>query len=222
MRHIRLVISFTAIFAMFLCSSLSAEVLCMRDLIDNDLYIDWGDKRFSDFEYSGTGDMPPASAVNVITFTDRDGNYGLTFQGGFVDLFGGGASDALIRYTVTVLDRNKWISDVHIFGNPIVIGNGTLNVAETFIPDESNQYITIYASSPGGAQRMDSVDFNGRYKVLHVQKNILAYAQTAGSAATLSFIDQSFSQYLVPEPTTMLTLVLGLVFMGYFVRSKRS
>lgn len=212
---------FAGLLAVVFCAPLSAEVLNMRDLVDNDLYIDWGDKRFSDFQYAATGDMPPAESVNVITFTDHDGNYGITIQGGFIDLFGGGSSDALIRYKVTVLDPNMRISDVHIAGNPIVIGDGIIHVGETFVPEEPNEPISIYHISGGDAQRVDSTYFDGLYSVLHVQKNILAYAQTAGSAATLSFIDQSFSQVLIPEPSTYVSLVLGLAFAGMFFRRNR-
>src|SRR5262245_19529048 len=78
-----------------------------------------GDKTFSDFTYSATGDMPSASGVNVIPLTS--GDLGLRFTGAFHDNAGGGASDAAITFTVTT-SGGFHITDAHLSGNPSVIG----------------------------------------------------------------------------------------------------
>ena len=44
--------------------------------------------------------MPVANDVLVLGFKDPDGNWGVSFHGTFVDLPGGGFSDALIRFMV--------------------------------------------------------------------------------------------------------------------------
>ena len=44
-----------------------------------------GDKTFGGFTYTITGDMPAASLVNVIPITDNAGNFGIRFQGAFID-----------------------------------------------------------------------------------------------------------------------------------------
>src|SRR2546427_7354512 len=69
-----------------------------------------GDKLFSDFYYSSTGDMPTPLYVNVDCIT-VEGNLGLRFQGGFVDGPGGGSSDAVLSYIVTVTDPRFVITD---------------------------------------------------------------------------------------------------------------
>src|ERR1700704_2353119 len=61
-----------------------------------------GDKTMSGFVYSPIGDMPAASDVNVLGFKDPDGNWGLSFHGAFLDLPGGGVSDAMIRFVVNI------------------------------------------------------------------------------------------------------------------------
>ena len=48
-----------------------------------------------------------------------NGNYGFTFHGIFIDLPGGGSSDALLRFTATLdlfAQQAGWsISDAHLF-----------------------------------------------------------------------------------------------------------
>ena len=218
----RLTLVIAILFVFVFCSPVLADPVWMSDLIDIDGFIISGDKRFDQFEYSATGDMPPADGVNVIPYTDADGNDGITFQGGFVDLFGRGPSDVLIRYRVTALDPNKLISDAHLAGNPVMIGRGIIQVVETFLPTEPNKRMTIHVVSSGGVdrrvKRVTSVDFDGQYITLKVQKDILALAQGRGSAATLSFVHQTFSQVLVPEPSSVVILLSGLALLGCCVR----
>lgn len=218
----RLTLVLAAFLSLAVFSPAMAETIILADLIDNNSYIISGDKMFDNFGYTHVGNMPSAAAVTVSDFVDPYGNYGITFQGGFIDLYGeSGASDALITYRVTVLDPNKWISDAHIYGNPIAIGDAAMQVAETFLPTEPDSvFLSIHHISPSGeVQRMDSVVFEGLYKSLYVQKDILAFAKSVGSAATISMISQSFSQ--VPEPSTMITLALGLALFGCFVGRNR-
>ncbi len=179
-----------------------------------------GDKLFDQFSYSATGDMPAASGVNVIAIQDDDGNYGLRFQGGFVDTFGDGPSDALIAFRVSVLDPMYLISDVHLAGNPDVLGppgneSGLIGLTETFLTDDLAE-LSIYNLEPvGGTQLLDWVVLTQPLQSLHVQKNIIAYADDESSVPTLSFVDQTFSQVAaVPEPSTisLLTLGIGLVW----------
>jgi hypothetical protein len=187
-----------------------------------------GDKLFDQFGYVSTGDMPDASGVNVLPFVDDNGNFGLRFQGGFLDVFDGGAadpgspSDALISYRVTVLDPAFLISDVNLAGNPAVHGpSGLIGVTETFLLDDPFVELSIFALEPGGLQQLvDGSLLTTPLKSLHVQKNIIAFADVEGSAATLSFIDQTFSQVAVPEPSTISLLLLGLGAMAWRIRRR--
>jgi len=174
----------------------------LSDLLDGGRL--WsGDKLFSDFSYQGGGDMPDAEDVFVKAITDADGNFGIRFQGAFVDAFGGGASDALIDYKVTA-PEGRLIKDVHMAANPLVIGGsdkgGLVSVTETFLPDNEETVLSVFDIKPGSRQLTDWADLvneNGDLapvQELHVQKDILVWTQTLGSAATLSFIDQTFSQ----------------------------
>jgi hypothetical protein len=193
-----------------------------------------GDKLFDQFTYLSTGDMPDADNVNVAPIQDSDGNFGLRFQGGFLDVFdgdpndpsdAGNPSDALIGYRVTVLDPAFLISDVRLAGNPVVIGppgatSGLIGVSETFLPDDL-LILAIFDIEPGNSnQLVDSALLTTPLRTLHVQKDIIAFADAQGSAATLSFVDQTFSQVVVPEPSTISLLVLGLGATVWAMRRK--
>jgi hypothetical protein len=180
-----------------------------------------GDKLFDLFAYSSTGDMPDAFGVNVIPIVDGDGNFGLRFQGGFVDLYGDGPSDALITYRVAATDPLSLISDVHLSGNPAVFGykchksyhcreSGLIAVTETFLTGDPFTELLIFDVDPGPSRFVDWALLTTPVPTLHVQKDILAYSKSKGTAATLSFIDQTFSQVTVPEPSTISLLIVGL------------
>ena len=187
-------------------SAAPARAEFISELIRTGGTITVGDKLFSDFSYLATGDMPTAAGVNVIGITDADGNFGLRFQGGFVDLPGGGASDALIGFKVTVTDPNLFITDAHLAGNPSVLGGtGAISVTETFLPTNSNSMV-IGAIGGGSTVLTASTVFATPVNVLFVQKDILAFAGTGLPA--LSFIDQTFSQS-VPEPSSVALLMIG-------------
>ena len=81
--------------------------------------------------------------------------------------------------------------------------------------------MSIHNISDVNVQLSDSVYFDESYVTLHVQKDILAYAQTPGSVATLSFVDQTFSQIMVPEPSSIAMLVAGVALLGCVIRRRR-
>ena len=201
----------------------SAQAELLSHLIENNGSIPSGDKLFDDFEYSFTGDMPAASRVNVRAIQDPvTGDYGITFEGGFADLQGGGSSDALIRYRVTVQDPSQYIVGVHMAGNPAVIGgDGAVSVTETFLPIDSTTVMTISDISPGDGSLLAwaALDEDQRIRTLHVQKDIFANAANE-ALATISFIDQTFEQ--VPEPATVALMLLGASGMGLIYGRRRS
>ena len=200
-----------------------AQAELLSHLIENNGSIPSGDKLFDDFEYTSTGDMPDASRVNVRAIQDPvTGDYGLTFEGGFADLQGGGSSDAVIRYRVTVQDPSQYIVGVHMAGNPAVVGgDGAVSVTETFLPTDPNTIMAIFDNSPGDHSLLSwaALDEDQRIRTLHVQKDIFANAANE-ALATISFIDQTFEQ--VPEPATTALMLLGAGGMGLVFGRRRS
>ena len=187
-----------------------------------------GDKKFTKFGYTATGEMPGAGGVNVVPIQDDSGNYGIRFQGLFMDLASSqGGSDALITYDVEVTDPNRLISDAHIQGNPALPGpgrHGAVIIAETFLPLGPNgEYtMTIYDDEGVATPKLvDWVDFLPPVKSLHVQKDIGIIAVAGFTSPSFSFVDQTFSQ-TVPEPASLLMSLVGMVSLaGYASRRER-
>lgn len=182
----------------------------LSDLTGGDTLI-VGDKVFSNFTYAATGDMPLADYVNVIPIQDCDGNFGIRFQGGFIDLPGKSASDALITFSVTP-SAGMLIHDVHLAANVDLFGgDGFAGISETFLPDFQ---FSLNVFDDGTTQQLidwadlpELVGPGQTIETLQVQKDILLLSSN-GPAATISFVDQTFSQ--VPEPASALLLLVAL------------
>ena len=185
------------------------HVTVLADLIDNGGSIVNGDKIFSDFNYSKTGEMPPATRVNVERVT-HNGNFGLRFSGGFTDSPTNEGSDALITYKVTAPDR--LISGAYLAANT-VYGDGFISVTESFEGATDSLLLSVHET-----QTADSGDFEEPQMILMVEKNILAFA-TGRIWPTMSFVDQTFSQ--IPEPTTLVLGFVGIVALGLTSRRSR-
>lgn len=188
-----------------------AHAVLLSDLLVPGATIVNGDKVFSNFTYSITGDMPAANQVNVVPILDIFGNIGIRIQGGFTDLPGGGPSDATFGYDVTT--NGSDITDVHLFGNPLVVGGpGQFIITESVQPLNPGPppvtlgQLNIFDVVPNGPPKFSDVLLLPRgYRSLRITKDIFAFSQ--GGIPTISFIDQSFSQ--VPEPASVMLLGLG-------------
>jgi len=205
-----------ALFALVAACSLcvtTANATLLSTLLDTGGSIVDGDKVFSGFTYSFTGNMPAPDQVNVTPYTDGAGNFGIQFDGSFLDFIGNGGSDALIDFVVTVTDPTKQIVGVNLSGNPAVIGGpGVMAVTETFLPHVNNSTLNIYDIVIGSTKLSDSILFNQGYSSLHVQKDILGFSN--GGVASMSVVRQSFIQAQgppIPEPTTVTLMSIGLV-----------
>lgn len=190
-----------------------------------------GDKVFSVFSYSNSGDMPAATEINVFGFQDADDNYGLTLQGGFLDNPGDDVgSSATLNFKVGVSDegqqQGRRISDAHLF----LEGSGVpqdseISVDESF--EDASETLRVFDSDVGGQpdlQLSDWVDFSET--ALDHDVTLLISALTAEEAdlpAHASVIDLSFSQIVVPEPSAALLVMCAAVFCGAgrFHRSSR-
>lgn len=219
-----------AIVAVLLVASISyataiplAPATPLSDLLQAGASLKSGDKLFEDFDYHETGDMPKPEDVNIIPIQDLAGNFGIRVQGAFADLPGGGGSDSLLTYKVTADGPGLLISDAILRANLAVFGGaGIASVTESFA-NVPNEQLTIFHNG-NTLQQVDSHVFAQPVKSLFVEKNILLLAGTPdpgvsnGSGATVSFIDQTFSQ--IPEPSGLFMLVVGSICLVRCLRRR--
>jgi hypothetical protein len=206
----------------------SSNSVLLSDLISGSVTgVTVGDKIFSGFNYSFLGDMPQAVNVQVLGFKDPTGNWGVSFHGAFLDLPGGGPSDAAIRFNVDidpVLGRGLSISDAHLFLNGSGVGSDSVfTVDESYLENSQTLHAFVSTIGTGGTQMSDSTVFSPTVKTLHVTKDILALAGASSFLpARATVIDQSFSQSgTVPEPAVAILSLVGMVGFGLIRKQHR-
>ena len=199
----------------------SNESVTLAELLSDDVDgVTVGDKTFSEFFYATLpgDDMPAPEDINVFGFLDSNDNFGLSFHGAFIDLPGGGPSDALLRFTVNVSDdaaaQGYRISDAHLFAGGVGVGDDSVfTIDETF--EQNDASLNAFATTLGGSldtQLSDWVFFDELYTGLRVTKDIFALAgDNTNLPVRATVIDQSFSQELIPEPTTIALAGLALI-----------
>jgi hypothetical protein len=222
MKKSRIAIAAVAFLAMTPAMSLASFILVGSQttldqlLTGNSLQV--GETLFDQFHYQTTGQMPAASTVFVQGIQDDSGNYGVLFSSAFTDAFGGGASSALLSYSVTALDSSNLIVGANLFGDPTVSGSGIAAVTETFLPLPNS--MNIFDNSFHTGTTSSDTSFAQGATTVSVQKGILAFAATRSSSAALTEVGQTFVQQsdvapssvaAAPEPGTLVLLLTGVL-----------
>ena len=172
--------------------------------------------------------MPAADDIKVFGFQDPSDHFGLTLQGAFLDLPGDpNYSVADLNFKVEVSEEGQLqmrvISDAHLYlGGVGIPDQSEFRVDESF--QNAAETLEVFQSSVGnevGSQLSDWVDFAQTSTSRQVQVVISAMAaSTAFTPARASAIDLSFSQTVIPEPSTAMLLALG-TFVGVGHKRRR-
>ena len=188
-----------------------------------------GDKRFSGFTFSSTGDGPiQASAVDVsISGDDTSHQLRFSFVRDVLDATAGQTTDVVICYRVDVLG-NQLINGVGLAFNPNITGgtggNAAASVIETvqttngspLLPGgtEDDAVLSVFFDGPGGGDNTTASLVVNPTQSLLFCKDILVSSRDGGGRVVISTVDNFVTQ--VPEPG-----VLGMLAAGGLLLSRR-
>jgi hypothetical protein len=195
----------------------------------------------SSWSYTHTGNVPEATAINVTSGPDFAGFAGFEFQGPFHDDPGGGDSDALIQYQVSLsaadIAAGRYFTDVHLESDLTVVDGSTTNlgniaIVETVRDQNGNLIGTLTNfdiwTNVGQSFSKEAtlfLDPTKHYTVLNISKDILISSDGGTATPQVSHIDQTYS---VPEPSSLSVTALGLasaalggVFRRQMLRASR-
>ena len=201
----------------------SAHAVSLSALINSNGSIVFDDKKFSNFRLVafGSGDYyfdPAAIEVNGYMFGPDPG---LEFTG-LMFANTGAVLNVNIKFDVEVLDPLKRIVDIGLtFNGSYIDGGQTQIVDSAFVGIQNVGQGFVYAT-PVGTKLTDHLllqdPVNG-YEKIRVVKDISLLGGPKGTAK-ISYIGQSFSQVIIPEPATMTVLAAGLGSL--LIRRRRS
>jgi hypothetical protein len=206
------------------------EQINLGTIIDNGLSVQVGDKLFSDFvfTYNDTDGNPltdlTRSNVTIIAL-QNDFGIGMSFTQPLIAL-GLVYKDITLKYSATVTDPNFAISDLHLSITGSANNGGVGSVAEdAFLggwgatnvghlqADTTNPPTNLTATT----YFVPPVPYGTK---LWIQKDVIVAGSGPSSYATISIVDQTFSQ--IPEPSTVLLVGVGLLGAFAVMRRRQS
>lgn len=202
----------------------AGESINLKTVIDNTLSVEIGDKIFADFSFAFNDHGSPSpdlasSNINVRALSDNVG-FGLEFQEPLSAL-NTTTKDITFLYTAMVdPNYNNLISDIHLAITGTHSGAGTGVVNEVVFNDAFNGTQVGQTGAWLGGTTVSSNILGTAINKLWVSKSVEVSGNNGGptSAASITVIDQTFSQ--IPEPSTVLLVGLGL--LGAVALKRRS
>ncbi len=184
-----------------------------------------GDKLFDDFTYvtsdsTGlTNNLLPAGAISLGALSNSVG-FGLSFNAPFFTAQNI-QKDFVITYSVSVTNAPLLISDVHLDYNGAFVGNGFSIVTETVfdaggIGGNLLGQINVHNPPP---LMSTNLFLNPAQPKLFIQKDIQLLSFSNNDIATISVVNQVFSQ--IPEPSTITLAAGGLAGLWQWHRRRR-
>ena len=202
----------------------AGQSINLATLIDNGLSVEIGDKVFGDFYFNyqdlGAPDVALASSNVNVRALSNDIGFGLEF---LEPLIAVNDKNKLVTFEYTAMvdpDFSNLISDIHlaITGSRGGAGTGTVN-EDVFNDSFGGTQVGHVANALGGVLS-GTTNIVPPVVKLWVDKEVMVSGNNGGpgSFATITVIDQTYSQ--IPEPSTM--LLVGLALLGAFALKRRT
>ena len=197
-----------------------------------------GDKLYSNFVFSSTGQMTLGAADIDVVFAEENNSQFVAF---LMDLSasGTGRSDVVVQYDVTVLDPARHIESVGLlfdggpFGNT---GNAAASVTETVTSldnadlapggiAQDTEIITVFNDGDGPlADNFETTLAINPSRALRFTKDIIVTSRAGSEGAGLTFVENSVTQNgngtVIPLPAGFWAAmpILGSLVAGKKVR----
>lgn len=186
-----------------------------------------GDKLFGNFSFQyGDTDTNPSNNLLPTAFSltalSNNIGFGISFSGP-MSVTGSVTDDVVFRFSVTVTNSSQLISDVHLDYNGTVLGSGFSSVTESVFTggfggnliDQIDVFNVGSSNQPSAAANLPTPE-----QTIFVEKDVIFGGGATGilNAASISIIDQTFSQ--VPEPSSILLSMVGLATLFFVKRRK--
>ena len=198
----------------------SAEPILLSELIASNGSVVAGNSLFDLFQVTPIGEMPMPDAINVIPIQDAQGNFGIRFQGGFLDGPNDGPSSLTISYRATVSNNEDVFSGVMLAGNPASIGQALVQV-RLDLPGVNGDDPLIFDSQTDGTLLMDHANIQPMLGTMNIDLFISAHVTGPSSAATASFVDMTFGQTNIPEPSGLTSNLIAMAGLMLPLRRRR-
>ena len=195
-----------------------------------------GDKLYSNFVFSSTGQVTLAASEIDVIFAEENNSQFVAF---LLDLSasGTGRSDVVVQYDVTVLDPARHIESVGLlfdggpFGN---VGNAAASVTETVTsldnadlvpggPVQDTEIITVFNDGDGPlADNFETTLAINPSRALRFTKDIIVTSRAGSEGAGVTVVENSVTQNgtVIPLPAAFWAAmpVLGGLVAGKKVR----
>ena len=189
------------------------DTVNFADYVDgsgNSIYI--ADKLFGEFNFIAGGNTNVFGAMSIsLTAITNSFGYGIKISAPF-HTSDTQLKDFISDYSVTVSNAPGFlISDLHLDYNGFVVGSGFSSVTETVFDYQGigvNQIDQGQVFEPPSMMMQTNLYLTTPQMKLYIEKDIELGGDVTGDQATISAINQVFSQ--IPEPSSMMLVVSGL------------
>ena len=198
----------------------------LATVINSNLTLQIADKQFGNFFYSysdtigGAQGTLFASNITIVALSNMFG-FGVQILEPY-SLVGEGDRDFVLEYSALVTAPNYYIDDMDLAITGSGNNNGWGTVSETAYTGGfgGTQVAALQAFTPNFGSESDVTNIVPAQTELWVEKNVSLQGVQNNSVASISIINQTYSQ--IPEPSTVFLVGVGVLGVVALKRGRKS